>query len=195
MADGTSKRVVSKTEINIDESTKNNNVLVSAIQSDECKKTGSVGGQDVQVSESGKTSERKHRRKVPSTRNLPRTCPSASSSSLQQQTSSGSVSSLSSADCEGAASATDDEAMTFNYNNSDEENDPEIAELAKLRCTSERTEVIAERETRRRRRCADYPGFAFGSSIFSSDTMMKFNIIKNELHNIMNTQLKRVSMP
>ncbi|XP_060526136.1 tropomyosin Cha f 1.0101 isoform X3 [Cylas formicarius] len=69
--------------------------------------------------------------------------------------------------------------------------DPEIEELAKLRCTSERTEVVAERETRRKgRRCADYPGLAF-SSIFSSDTLMKFNIIRNEIHNIMNGQLKR----
>jgi hypothetical protein len=75
------------------------------------------------------------------------------------------------------------------------EDDPETLELARLRCPSERTEVIAERETRRRqRRCADYPGLAFGSSMFSSDSMMKFSIIKNELHNIMNTQLKRVSM-
>nr|7BJS_C Chain C, SD21996p [Drosophila melanogaster] len=32
---------------------------------------------------------------------------------------------------------------------------------------------------------------SMGRSIFSSDTMMKFNIIRNELHNIMNTQLKR----
>lgn len=75
------------------------------------------------------------------------------------------------------------------------EDDPETLELARLRCPSERTEVIAERETRRRqRRCADYPGLAFGSSMFSSDSMMKFSIIKNELHNIMNTQLKRVSI-
>ncbi|XP_055676782.1 myosin heavy chain isoform X5 [Lutzomyia longipalpis] len=74
----------------------------------------------------------------------------------------------------------------------DTENDPEAAEWAKLRCTSERTEVIAEREYRRQnRRCADYPGLAFGRSIFSSDTMMKFSIIRNELHNIMKTQLKR----
>ncbi|KAJ8911614.1 hypothetical protein NQ315_017124 [Exocentrus adspersus] len=72
-----------------------------------------------------------------------------------------------------------------------EENlDPEIEELSKLRCTSEMTEVVAEREKRRNRRCADYPGLAF-SSIFSSDTLMKFSIIRNELHNIMNTQLKR----
>jgi tropomyosin-1 len=72
--------------------------------------------------------------------------------------------------------------------------DPETEELAKLRCPSERTEVIAERETRRRqRRCADYPGFAFGSSIFGFDTIMKFNIIRNELQNIKNSQLKRVS--
>lgn len=75
----------------------------------------------------------------------------------------------------------------------DTENDPEAAEWAKLRCTSERTEVVAEREYRRQnRRCADYPGLAFGRSIFSSDTMMKLNIIRNELHNIMKTQLKRV---
>lgn len=75
----------------------------------------------------------------------------------------------------------------------DAENDPEAAEWSKLRCTSERTEVVAEREYRRQnRRCADYPGLAFGRSIFSSDTMMKFNIIRNELHNIMKTQLKRV---
>jgi len=75
----------------------------------------------------------------------------------------------------------------------DVENDPEAAEWSKLRCTSERTEVVAEREYRRQnRRCADYPGLAFGRSIFSSDTMMKLNIIRNELHNIMKTQLKRV---
>ncbi|XP_044757404.1 tropomyosin-1, isoforms 9A/A/B isoform X9 [Coccinella septempunctata] len=73
---------------------------------------------------------------------------------------------------------------------SDEERDPELEELSKLRCTSECTEVVAERENRRRRRCADYPGLAF-SSIFSSDTLMKFSIIRNELHNIMKTQLKR----
>lgn len=74
----------------------------------------------------------------------------------------------------------------------DIENDPEAAEWSKLRCTSECTEDVAEREHRRQRRCADYPGLAFGRSIFSSDTMMKFNIIRNELHNIMKTQLKRV---
>lgn len=69
--------------------------------------------------------------------------------------------------------------------------DGETEELAKLRCASVRTEVIAEK-FRRKNRCSDYPGFAFGSSVFSSDTMMKFSIIKNELHNIMNNQLKRV---
>lgn len=70
--------------------------------------------------------------------------------------------------------------------------DAETEELSKLRCQSVRTEVLAEK-FRRKNRCADYPGFAFASSVFSSDTMMKFNIIKNELHNIMNNQLKRVS--
>ncbi|KAL1453804.1 hypothetical protein WDU94_010117 [Cyamophila willieti] len=78
---------------------------------------------------------------------------------------------------------------------SEDPQDPEIEELSRLRCPSDSTEVIAERENRRRlrqRRCADYPGLAFGSSVFSSDTMMKFNIIKNELQNIMNSSLKRV---
>lgn len=76
-----------------------------------------------------------------------------------------------------------------------EAEDAEVEELSRLRCTSERTEVVAEREIRRKnRRCADYPGLAFGSSIFSSDTLMKFSIIRNELHNIMNTQLKRVRL-
>lgn len=75
----------------------------------------------------------------------------------------------------------------------DIENDPEAAEWSKLRCTSERMEVVAEREYRRQnRRCADYPGLAFGRSIFSSDTMMKLQLIRNELHNIMKSQLKRV---
>lgn len=80
---------------------------------------------------------------------------------------------------------------------SDAENeDPEQEEWASLRCTSESAEAVAEREARRRnRRCADYPGLAFGSSIFSSDTMMKFSVIRNELYNIMNTQLKRVCTP
>lgn len=72
------------------------------------------------------------------------------------------------------------------------DDDLETTELARLRCPSVRTELVAERETRKRRRCADYPGFAFGSSIFSSDTMMKFSLIKNELQNIKNTILKRV---
>ncbi|XP_046749566.1 tropomyosin Tod p 1.0102 isoform X9 [Diprion similis] len=71
------------------------------------------------------------------------------------------------------------------------EEDPELVELAKMRCPSERTEVQAEKEARRRKRCADYPGLAFGCSIFSSDTMMKFSLIKNELQNIMGNQLKR----
>ncbi|KMZ03427.1 uncharacterized protein Dsimw501_GD19006, isoform G [Drosophila simulans] len=73
-----------------------------------------------------------------------------------------------------------------------DDDDNQAAEWSKLRCTSEAAEIVAEREARRNKgRCADYPGLAFGRSIFSSDTMMKFNIIRNELHNIMNTQLKR----
>ncbi|KAE8748941.1 hypothetical protein FOCC_FOCC004346, partial [Frankliniella occidentalis] len=70
--------------------------------------------------------------------------------------------------------------------------DPELQELASLRCTSESAEQVSAREARRRaRRCSDYPGLAFGASLFSSDTMMKFSVIRNELQNIMNQQLKR----
>lgn len=67
--------------------------------------------------------------------------------------------------------------------------------LAKLRCPSESAEVIAEREKRRQRRrqCPDYPGLALSSSVFSTETGMKFSIIKNELHNVLKPQLRRVS--
>ena len=54
----------------------------------------------------------------------------------------------------------------------DNESDQETLELSKLRCSGERTEVVAERHKRRTNRCADYPGLAFGSSIFSSNTMI-----------------------
>ena len=82
-----------------------------------------------------------------------------------------------------------DKGERTNFDN--EENDKEIEELSKLRCQSVATEVVAERH---KRRCSDYPGLAFGRSIFSSNTMMKFSVIKNELHNIMNVQLRRVSI-
>jgi len=70
-------------------------------------------------------------------------------------------------------------------------------DFAGLICSSKRTEEINEQEKkkqqRREKRCPDYPGLAFGAPLgFGSDTMMKFNIIKNELHNIMRSQLKRV---
>ena len=75
--------------------------------------------------------------------------------------------------------------------------EPVVNEFSDLRCSSVRTEEIVEREKarqeRREKRCPDYPGLAFGAPLgFGSDTMMKFNIIKNELHNIMRSQLKRV---
>ena len=79
--------------------------------------------------------------------------------------------------------------------------DAETTEFwSKLRCGSLRTEEVAEREkqkqermkNRQSRQSSDYPGLAFGPAMFGSDTTMKFNIIKNELHNIMRSQLKRV---
>jgi hypothetical protein len=60
-----------------------------------------------------------------------------------------------------------------------------------LICSSVPTEVINERE---KRRSAGYPGLAFGGSLFGSNTMMRFRIISNELHNIQNVQLKRVRL-
>jgi len=82
--------------------------------------------------------------------------------------------------------------VDVNGNAETDDEEEEALSFTKLRCQSVRTEIIAEKY-RRKNRCADYPGFAFGSSLFSSDTMMKFNIIKNELHNIMHNQLRRVS--
>ena len=61
-----------------------------------------------------------------------------------------------------------------------EDQDAETVALSRLRCTSIRTEEIADREKQkkaarenRRNRCADYPGLAFGSAAFGSETMMK----------------------
>lgn len=79
------------------------------------------------------------------------------------------------------------------FDSSEDEDDDEHEQLARLRCRSVQTEVLAERQRLRNRRNNQYPGLAFGSSIFSSNTMMKFSVIANELHNIMNVQLKRVS--
>ncbi len=85
----------------------------------------------------------------------------------------------------------------------EEDEDEEQRELAKLKCTSLPTEEIVdrerarlEREQRRKqnRMSSDYPGLAFGSAgmFGGSDTMMRFTMIKNELHNIMRSQLRRV---
>ncbi|CAG0882724.1 unnamed protein product [Darwinula stevensoni] len=93
-----------------------------------------------------------------------------------------------------ASATTGSHARNCTVFTSGDYDDPETAELAKLRCPSVCTEVLSERHRRKARYSADYPGLAFGSSIFSSNTMMKFNIIKNELHNVMNVQLKRGSL-
>ena len=61
-----------------------------------------------------------------------------------------------------------------------EDQDAETVALSRLRCTSIRTEEIADREKQkkerreqRQNRCADYPRLAFGSAAFGSETMMK----------------------
>ncbi|XP_064480739.1 uncharacterized protein LOC135394134 [Ornithodoros turicata] len=75
----------------------------------------------------------------------------------------------------------------------DSEQDPDAEEFSRLRCSSIQTEEVAERNRRNNRQpSAGYPGLAFGGSIFSSGTLMRFRIISNELHNITNVQLKRV---
>lgn len=90
-----------------------------------------------------------------------------------------------------ADGAEDNSHPSENYSDNDNSE-----EWARLRCSSVQTEVISERERNRRnrQRSAGYPGLAFGTSIFSSGTMMKFSVISNELHNIMNVQLKRVTI-
>lgn len=92
----------------------------------------------------------------------------------------------------GAATPSGRERSAEREATSNQSSDSEMSEYMNLRCSSLRTEMVAERE-KRRRKSSGYPGLAFGSSgIFSSNTQMKFNIISNELHNIQNVQLKRV---
>ena len=61
-----------------------------------------------------------------------------------------------------------------------EDQDAETVALSRLRCTSIRTEEIADREKQkkehreqRQNRYADYPGLTLGSAAFGSETMMK----------------------
>ena len=75
-----------------------------------------------------------------------------------------------------------------------QENPEETEELSKLRCQDISIEDVAEIQKRKRVRSANYPGLSATASIFSSDTFMRFGIIKNELHNIKRVQLKRVSV-
>jgi hypothetical protein len=81
---------------------------------------------------------------------------------------------------EAAANAEDHQSTASNTANvSEGDADDETEEWVRLRCTSLRTEEIAERDKQkkareqRRNRCADYPGLAFGSAAFGSETMMK----------------------
>lgn len=58
-----------------------------------------------------------------------------------------------------------------------------------LICSSLPTEVLNERE---RRKSIGYPGLALSSSMFFSNSMLRYKLISNELYNIQNVQLKRV---
>lgn len=64
---------------------------------------------------------------------------------------------------------------------------------SKMRCTSELSEVVAEKEKRKGKKKSDAYDLdtIFAEAMFRSDTLMRFNIIKNELHNIQKSQLKR----
>lgn len=61
---------------------------------------------------------------------------------------------------------------------------------SKLRCTSALTEEVAERERIKCKKKDDIE-IIFAEAVFRSDTLMRFNIIKNELHNIQKSQLRR----
>lgn len=68
-------------------------------------------------------------------------------------------------------------------------------DFANLVCTSKSNEEFSK--IQRRRKGLDqpnniFPGLCLGASMFQSNSMMKFNIIGNEIHNIINVQLKRV---
>lgn len=80
------------------------------------------------------------------------------------------------------------------FRDCDQQQEPDDSEeFSNLRCSSIQSEEVAERNRRNNRQpSAGYPGLAFGGSVFSSGTLMRFRVISNELHNITNVQLKRV---
>lgn len=148
-----------------------NNSTIASIEIDHHKNQSSI---DIDLTATGNPKNSKSKSKLSQKKKIPKAEKNPSDKKREKK-----VKNIGLPDGSGSLSILDD--------------DLETEELAKLRCTSERTEVVAERESRRNKnRSADYPGLAFGGSIFSSDTMMKFNIIRNELHNIMKSQLKRV---
>ncbi|CAB4064493.1 TPM1 [Lepeophtheirus salmonis] len=124
----------------------------------------------------------------------PNSLPKRPKSEIIESPSSVSTSSKSSAPTQPSPPSKHSTPPPSSEKSSPDDDDEETVELSRLRCTSVRTEETQEKqkEERRKNRCADYPGLAFGSAMFGSDTMMKFNVIKNELHNIMRSQLRRV---
>ncbi|OQV14970.1 hypothetical protein BV898_10872 [Hypsibius exemplaris] len=61
-------------------------------------------------------------------------------------------------------------------------------EYTKVRCTSQSTEQVV---SQRRRAKSKFPGLALGASLMKSPAEMKYQIIGNELHNIV-IYMKRV---
>ena len=62
-------------------------------------------------------------------------------------------------------------------------------DYASVRCKSL---PIEQTETRRRKSKSKFPGLALGASLMKSPAEMKYQIIGNELHNIINVHMKRV---
>nr|UEK51500.1 tropomyosin-like protein 6 [Parasacculina yatsui] len=80
--------------------------------------------------------------------------------------------------------------LTANVNEAENEGEPDG--LSKLRCSGESSEIVAQRLKQRKCRSSTYPGLAFATSVFSSGTLMKFSVIKNEVHNIMCVHLRKL---
>lgn len=72
----------------------------------------------------------------------------------------------------------------------DKSKDEGSEDWSKMRCTSAFSEEVADKE-RKKNKNKDDLEHIFAEAVFRSDTLMRFNIIKNELHNIQKSQLRR----
>ncbi|XP_055342220.1 tropomyosin isoforms c/e-like isoform X1 [Paramacrobiotus metropolitanus] len=64
-------------------------------------------------------------------------------------------------------------------------------DYSSVRCKSQSVEQISSQHKQAQTRKSRFPGLALGSSLMKSPAEMKFQIIGNELHNIINVHMKR----